>query len=73
MIGEYGYDRYLRACQKYAPFVRDPGISGLVWTQITDVETERNGLMTYDRSRFSEDPEKIAAENGKHYREAMRH
>ena len=25
------------------------GISGSVYTQITDVETECNGLMTYDR------------------------
>jgi len=73
VIGEYGYDRYLRACQKYAPFVKNPGVSGLVWTQITDVETERNGLMTYDRSKFSEDPQKVAAENEKYYREAMRH
>jgi hypothetical protein len=27
----------------------DHGCSGAVWTQLTDVEGEVNGLMTYDR------------------------
>jgi len=27
----------------------DPGLSAVVYTQITDVETETNGLLTYDR------------------------
>jgi hypothetical protein len=69
VIGEYGYAKYLRTCQKYAPLVKDPGVSGYVWTQISDVENERNGLMTYDRSQFTEDPEKVAAENMKYYHE----
>jgi hypothetical protein len=43
-----------------------------VWTQISDIENERNGLMTYDRSKFTEDPEKVAAENEQYYGEAMR-
>ena len=73
VIGEYGYAKYLNTCKKYAPFVKDPGVSGYVWTQISDVENERNGLMTYDRSKFTEDPEKVAAENEKYYREFMRH
>jgi hypothetical protein len=30
-------------------FVRDNGLSATVYTQTTDVETETNGLMTYDR------------------------
>ncbi len=33
----------------------DPGLSGVVYTQITDVETECNGLMTYDRSLIKVD------------------
>jgi hypothetical protein len=73
VIGEYGYAKYLDTCKKYAPFVKDPGISGYVWTEISDVENERNGLMTYDRSKFNEDPEKVAAENERFYGEAMGH
>ncbi|KAB2653099.1 MAG: beta-galactosidase [Verrucomicrobia bacterium] len=63
VIGEYGYAKYLTVCDKYHELVRQPGISGLVWTQITDVEDERNGLMTYDRGQFTEDAEKVAAKN----------
>jgi len=63
VIGEYGYSKYLTACDKYHELARQPGVSGLVWTQITDVENERNGLLTYDRSTFNEDAEQIAAEN----------
>jgi len=72
VIGEYGYAKYLDTCKNYAPFVKDPGVSGYVWTQISDIENERNGLMTYDRSKFTEDPEKVAAENEQYYGEATR-
>src|SRR5207244_4115242 len=34
-----------------------------VYTQITDVETEANGLLTYDRAVIKPDAEKIAAAN----------
>lgn len=30
-------------------FVREKGLSAVIYTQTTDVETETNGLMTYDR------------------------
>jgi beta-galactosidase/beta-glucuronidase len=30
-------------------FVKDDGLSAVIYTQTTDVETETNGLMTYDR------------------------
>jgi hypothetical protein len=73
VIGEYGGRGYLNNCKRYAPFVKDPGISGYVWTEIYDVENEHCGLMTYDRSKFTEDPEKVAAENEQYYGEAMRH
>ncbi len=33
-----------------AKFKKTPGISACIYTQITDVETETNGLMTYDRA-----------------------
>ncbi|NMC42268.1 MAG: hypothetical protein GYA43_14025, partial [Bacteroidales bacterium] len=30
-------------------FIREKGLSAIIYTQTTDVETETNGLMTYDR------------------------
>jgi len=36
----------------------DPGLSAAVYTQTTDVETEVNGLMTYDREVLKLDPAK---------------
>jgi len=38
---------------------KDQGLSASVYTQITDVETETNGLMTYDR-KVIKIPEGIA-------------
>ena len=43
-------------------FRDDHGLSAAVYTQITDVETELNGLMTYDRV-FKCDPAEIAKAN----------
>jgi hypothetical protein len=43
-------------------FRDDNGMSAAVYTQITDVETELNGLMTYDRT-FKCDPKAIAQAN----------
>ncbi len=40
------YESYLDQVYR---FVRDNGLSASVYTQTTDVETETNGLMTYDR------------------------
>jgi len=37
-------------------FKDDPGLSAAVYTQTTDVETETNGLMTYDRKIIKLDP-----------------
>ena len=36
------------------------GIAGLVYTQITDVETELNGFYTYDRKKFKLNPSQAA-------------
>jgi hypothetical protein len=43
-------------------FVEKKGLSAAVYTQITDVETELNGLMTYDRI-LKADPAEIAKAN----------
>jgi hypothetical protein len=39
---------------------RDNGLSAAVYTQITDIETENNGLLTYDREIAKIEPEAIA-------------
>jgi hypothetical protein len=55
---------------KYESFLRtvyqlkdDPGLSAAVYTQITDVEVECNGLLTYDRAVIKPDRQRIAAAN----------
>jgi hypothetical protein len=40
-----------------------PGLSAAVYTQTTDVETEGNGLLTYDRAVVKVDAERVAAVN----------
>jgi hypothetical protein len=39
----------------------EKGLNACVYTQTTDVETESNGLLTYDREVFKVDPERAAA------------
>src|SRR5262249_23583613 len=39
------------------------GLSAAIYTQITDVETEANGLLTYDRDVIKVDLERAAAAN----------
>jgi beta-galactosidase/beta-glucuronidase len=55
--------------RKYVSFARkladlkQKGLSAAVYTQLTDVETEANGLLTYDRQVIKPNLEKIAAAN----------
>ena len=57
--------KYQRLLQRLYEYKDDPGLSAGVYTQITDVETEANGLMTYDREIIKVDDEKaFAANNG---------
>lgn len=42
-------DKYEQFYSTVWQFKVDPGLSAAVYTQTTDVETETNGLMTYDR------------------------
>jgi hypothetical protein len=46
----------------YEAIARIPAIAGICYTQITDVEQEVNGLLTYDR-KMKFDPAKIKAIN----------
>jgi hypothetical protein len=54
-----------------------PGLSACIYTQLTDVETECNGVMTYDREINKVNPERGAAVNTGHlppmstYKEAV--
>lgn len=41
----------------------DKGLNALVYTQITDVESEANGLLTYDRAIIKVDVDRVAAAN----------
>ncbi len=46
--------------------LKDKGLSAVVYTQITDVETECNGLLTYDREVVKPDMERLLAVNTGH-------
>ena len=41
------------------PAIRDEGLSGAVLTQVSDVEDETNGLLTYDRAVLKVDPKEM--------------
>jgi hypothetical protein len=55
--------QYIKLLRKVYDLINTPGLSAAVYTQTTDVETECNGLMTYDRAMVKPDPEKVAAAN----------
>ena len=55
-----GYEKLLAKSWKLH---RDPGLSAVIYTQLTDVETECNGLLTYDREVNKVIPERAAAVN----------
>jgi hypothetical protein len=54
------YERLLMGVYKLK---ERPGLSAAVYTQITDVETEINGLLTYDRAVVKVDAARVAAAN----------
>ncbi len=56
------YERMLAQAWK----LKDKGLCAVVYTQITDVETECNGLMTYDREIIKVDVNRAAAANSEH-------
>jgi hypothetical protein len=60
--GEGLEELYGEFSDKLKSFRDDKGLSAAVYTQITDVENELNGLMTYDRT-FKCDPAQIARAN----------
>ena len=59
--------RYRQLLRQVWRLKGSPGISACVYTQITDVETESNGLMTYDRAVVKVDIPTVAAANEGHF------
>jgi hypothetical protein len=56
-------EKYLALLSRAWGLKDEPGLSAVVYTQTTDVETECNGLMTYDRAVIKVNPEKGRAAN----------
>ncbi len=56
-------DRYEELIHKLRWLSDEHGMSGGVYTQITDLETELNGLLTYDREIAKAAPQQLAAVN----------
>jgi hypothetical protein len=54
------YEKLLRRAWQLK---EEHGLSAAIYTQITDVETEANGLLTYDRAVIKVDVERAAAAN----------
>jgi hypothetical protein len=55
--------RYEKLLQGVYRLKEKPGLSAAVYTQTTDVETEANGLLTYDRAVIKVDLDRVAAVN----------
>ncbi len=55
--------KYGRLLKRVYELKDKPGLSAAVYTQTTDVETEANGLMTYDRAVVKVDAARAAAAN----------
>jgi hypothetical protein len=55
--------KYERLLEEVWKLKDKPGLSAAVYTQITDVETEANGLLTYDRAVVKVDKLRLAAAN----------
>jgi hypothetical protein len=55
--------KYEQLLRRVFQFKDKPGLSAAVYTQTTDVETEANGLLTYDRAVIKVDLDRVAAAN----------
>ncbi|HTJ78985.1 MAG TPA: AbfB domain-containing protein [Rariglobus sp.] len=53
--------RYVDMIGRIKALMHSPGLSYAIFTQITDVENERNGFFTYDRAVFKGDMKAIRA------------
>jgi hypothetical protein len=55
--------KYERLLRRVHELKEKPGLSAAIYTQLTDVETEANGLLTYDRAVVKPNLERVAAAN----------
>ena len=53
--------------EQVIPHVRSQGLCALVYTQVSDVEDETNGLLTYDRQVLKVNPETVKAMSDRLY------
>jgi len=53
--------RFEDFCLQLSDYVENHGLSAAVYTEITDVEIELNGFLTYDREVRKPDPDRIRA------------
>lgn len=56
-------DRYEDLRRDLYPLIGEGGLSAAVYTQVSDIETENNGLLTYDRQLPKLDPGLVAKAN----------
>ncbi len=56
-------DQYCLLLDKVWTLRRENGLAAAVYTQLTDVETECNGFLTYDRAVLKVDPADVRAAN----------
>ncbi len=68
--GYQGMANRVELTTKYESFMKkvyalrdDPGLSAAVYTQLTDVEVECNGLLTYDREVVKPEADRVSAAN----------
>ena len=55
--------RHEALLQRLWRYAYSPGLSGAAWTQLTDIEGETNGFITYDREIIKNTIERVAAAN----------
>ena len=56
-------DAYVRLIEDMRWLIAEPGLSGAIYTQTTDVEIEVNGLMSYDREVIKMDEDRVREAN----------
>ena len=54
--------------EQVIPHIKSQGLCGLVYTQVSDVEDETNGLLTYDRQVLKVNVDKVKAMSDRLYK-----
>lgn len=54
-------NRYVSGIEQIRSLMKNPGLSAAVYTEITDVENEINGMLTYDRAIMKPDVARVKA------------